>query len=133
MISLSDGVTTLTLNPDLLWSDEFKWNPVAQTADRSITGAYIIDAGEEQDGRPITLEPEDDTSAWMARSTVDALRNWAAEAGKTLTLSIRGASRTVMFRHHDGVALEATPVIHFSDADGADYYRVTLRLMEADA
>ena len=63
-------------------------------------------------------------------ATLDSLRNWAAVAGKTLTLTLRGTARTVMFRHHDGAAIEAVPVQHFSDVDAGDWYRCTLRLME---
>ena len=30
MITLADATTTLTLDPDLFWSDEVNWRPVAQ-------------------------------------------------------------------------------------------------------
>ncbi len=128
-ITLSDGSTTLTLNPDLFWSDEYNWNPVEQAADRSVTGANIIQASALLSGRPITLEPEDDSSAWTLRSQVETLRNWAAVAGKQMTLTLRGVSRTVIFRHQDG-GFEARPVLHYREMVSADFYRVTIRLME---
>lgn len=130
-ITLADGTTTLELNPDLLWSDEFTWNPVAQTADRGITGSYIIHSAGMQSGRPITLEPEDDSSAWMTRDQVDVLRNWAAVPGLTLTLTLRGESREVIFRHQDG-GLSAQPRIHYREPVGSDFYMVTIRLMEVE-
>lgn len=129
-ITLNDGVTTVTLHPDLYWSDEMNWQPVEQSVERTITGALIVDVAVRQAGRPVTLEPEDDTSAWMPRSTVETLRNWAAAAGKSMTLTLRGTNRTVMFRHHDGPALEAMPVQHFNDVQSGDFYRCTLRFME---
>ena len=129
MITLTDGTTTLTLHPDLFWSDELTWNPVQQTEERTVTGALLISSALLIAGRPITLEPEDDSTAWMSRTVVEGLRNWAAVPGKELTLTLRGQSYAVIFRHQDG-GLTARPVAHFNDADGADWYLCTIRLME---
>lgn len=131
-ITLSDGTTTVTLNADLKWTDEFNWQPVEQRVEYSLTGAAIITSSAKQAGRPITLEPDDDTSAWMVRAIIEQLRNWAVVAGQTLELTLRGVTRNVAFRHQDGPGLEARPLIHFSDGDidAADYYLATLRLME---
>jgi hypothetical protein len=129
-IQLSDGTTTVELNPDLLWADESEWQPVEQTVERTITGALIVNVATRTGGRPITLQPEDDVSGWISQATVEQLRNWAAVPGKTLTLTLRSSTKSVIFRHHDGVAVDATPVVHFSDVDAADWYRCTIRLME---
>jgi hypothetical protein len=132
MITLSDGTTTIDLHPDLLWSDEFNWQPVEQSAERTITGALVIMPAARIGGRPITLEPEDDDSAWMPRNTIEQLRNWAAEPGKQLVLTLRSTPRSVVFRHHDGAGLEARPVVHFSEMESTDFYLATLRLMEIE-
>lgn len=130
-IILTDGTTTINLNPDLFWSDELTYSPVAQTVDKSITGASIIQVAAEVDGRPITLENEDDSSGWMARSLIEQLRNWAAVPGQTLTLTLRDTPRLVVFRHQEsGGALTVKPVVHFRDADATDNYLATLRFME---
>lgn len=129
MITLADDTTTLELSPDLMWSDEFNWHPVEQATERTITGALVVMPAAKVGGRPITLQPEDDTSAWMLRDVIEQLRNWAAEPGKQLELTLRGVTRTVVFRHQDG-ALEAHPVVHFSDIEGTDNYLATLRFME---
>lgn len=131
-IILSVDATSVALHPDLKWSDEFNWLPVEQSAERTITGALIVQVASRTGGRPVTLEPEDDNSAWMQRSAVQQLRNWAAVPGQEMELTLRGTTRTVIFRHQDGPGLEASPVVHFSDADVAssDFYKVTLRLME---
>ncbi|MDP2262681.1 MAG: hypothetical protein Q8K24_05930 [Hydrogenophaga sp.] len=128
-ISLTDGTTAVTLPADLLWSDEFKGPQVGQTASRSVMGALIVQARAMTAGRPITLQPEDENSAWMRRSTVEQLRNLAAIPGAQLTLTMRGQTYSVMFRHHDGAALEADPVAHYSDAGADDFYLVTLKFM----
>lgn len=130
MITLSDGSTTIELDPDLYWSDENAWNPVQQDVKRTITGALDVQVGALTGGRPITLEPEDDRSAWRITSaTVDQIRNWAAVPGKELTLNLRGIARTVLFRHQDG-GFEARPVAHFRDRLPSDFYRCILRFME---
>lgn len=128
-ITLSDGTTTISLNNDLFWSDEHQWNPVQQTAERTVTGALLVSTATLVAGRPITLEPEDDSSAWMPRATVEALRNFAAVPGKELTLTLRSVTYAVIFRHQDG-GLSARPVVHYNDADNADWYLCTIRLME---
>jgi hypothetical protein len=129
-ISIVDGATTLPLHPDLYWTDENDWHPVQQTVERAISGALIISTAALLAGRPITLRSFDESSGWVPRSTVDTLRNWAATPGKQLTLTIRGVSRTVIFRHQDGTAMEAEPVVHYGDVEPQDFYRVTLRFME---
>ena len=129
-ITLSDGTTTLNLNPDLFWADE-DYSPVEQTADPTLTGALVIQAGALTAGRPITLQPEDEKSAWMPFSVVEQLRNWAAVPLKQMTLTIRGVSRTVIFRHQDGAkGLSAAPVAHRRDVDADDQYLCTIRFME---
>lgn len=130
MITLYDGTTTLTLHQDLLWNDEFQWNAVEQTEQRTITGALVLSAATKVAGRPITLQPEDTSSAWMTRTTVTALRNWAAVLGKTMTLTLRVVEYSVVFRHQDGIAVEAEPVAHYNDVQNGDWYLVTLRFME---
>ena len=124
MITLSDGTTTLELNPDLRWSDEDNWHPVAQSVERTLTGALDIQVAALQAGRPVTLEPEDNGSAWMPSSSVAQLRNWAAVPGQQLLLTLRNVSRTVLFRHQDG-GLETRPVVHYRDRVAEDWFLVT--------
>ena len=130
-LTLSDGSTTLTLNPDLYWSDENNWHAVEQAVERTITGALVVQAAARIAGRPITLEPQDDEAAWMTLAVVTTLRNWAAVPGKTLALTLRGVAREVIFRHQDG-GFEARPVLQYRDGHElpADFYLCTVRLME---
>ena len=129
-ITISYSGTTITLDPDLYWEDETNWHPVEQSVQRTVTGALVVSAATRQKGRSITLRPLDDTSAWMSRTTLDTLRSWAAVPGREMTLTLRATTYQVLFRHHDGAAIEAEPVIHYSDVDNADYYKITLRFME---
>jgi hypothetical protein len=112
-ITLSDipQTQTIVLNPDLAWSDEYNWHPVEQTVERTLSGALVVSAAARVGGRPITLQSVDENSGWVTKGVVDSLRNFAATPGKTMTLTLSGAARTVMFRHEDGSAVEATPVV----------------------
>ncbi len=52
-----DGIE---LPDDLLWVDEFDWNPVAQDIERSLTGALMVQEQAKLYGRPITLTGGDE-------------------------------------------------------------------------
>jgi hypothetical protein len=127
-ITLSAGATTVALDADLLWADENNWHPVEQSIERSVTGAQIISIGTRIGGRFITLQPEDDGSAWMTLLDVAQLKAWAAIAGQQMQLTLRGVTRTVIFRHPE--PMEATPVVHYRDVQDSDWYRLTLRFLE---
>jgi len=130
-ITLTDGGTTLALSDDLRWADEAEWARVEQSVERSITGALIVQVADRTEaGRPITLDPPDEQSAWMPRSTLTQLLAWAAVPGKQLTLSLRGSTRTVMFRHQDAPVIQQTPVFFFSDAADTDQHLITVKLMQ---
>lgn len=128
MITLTDGTTTLELDPDLYWEDEHDWAPVEQTLTRSLTGKPIIQIGARDGGRPITLRSFDNTSGWITRADMTQLTTWASTPGQTLTLNIHGTGYTVMFRHQD-TAHQGEPVVFFSDPDPTDYLTATLRFM----
>lgn len=116
LITLSVGVTTLALDPDLQWSDEFDWSPVEQAVEYSLTGALIVDHGLRLAGRPITLDAPDDNAAWMPRATLAQLQAWEADpALASMTLNLRGTPYSVIFRRHDGAPIEAHPVTFVAD------------------
>lgn len=130
MSTLTWGGATLDLGPDLFWEDEFSWAPVEQSSERTVTGALIISQAVKTGGRPITLRPEDDRSAWITREVLDQLRAWSAVPGREFVLTLRGQARSVVFSHDGGSGVEAEPVMHFSDVDPSDYYRPKLRFIE---
>lgn len=131
-ITLTVGAVTLTLDPDLHWIDEFDWHAIEQSAERGLTGALIIDAGERHGGRPITLAPPDDAAAWMPRAVLTQLQAWEADADREMTLSLRGTAYTVGFRRWDDAPIEARPVLFVADplpGGFGDFYLTTLRLV----
>ena len=132
MITLAYDGDTLPLDVDLYWIDEFKYSPVAQQVDDGLTGALIIqvDGDADRPGRPITLQPEDDFSAWMIREDLETLNAWGKVPGAEMVLTLRGVARPVMFRHQEPPAIDAKPVVHYNDAIPTDFYLVTLKFME---
>ena len=132
-ITLAAGGVVITLDPDLYWADEFEWSPVEQSIARSITGSTIIDLALKTGGRPITLQPWDDVSAWMPGATVRQLKTWEADPLLQLTLVIRGSTHQVIFRRESGQPIAARPVAFVADpVEGGfgDWYLVTLRFIE---
>lgn len=129
-ISLAVGATIVTLHPDLYWADEFDWHPVQQNVERSLTGALVVDLAAIPNGRPISLRPVDNRSAWMTRETVEQLQAWAATPGQEMELTLRGVTRTVMWRHQNPPALAAEPVVHMRDLGDDGFYLVRLNFME---
>lgn len=128
MSTLSDGVTTVSFTDDLMWQDEFAWRPVEHAQEYSVIGALIVQSAERLEGQPITLAAPDAESGWLLRSALDQFLVWSAVPGKQMTLTYRGVSRTVIWRHQDG-AIEAAPVVPYADVQAGDFYRATLRLM----
>ncbi len=123
----------LSLPDDLLWSDEHNWSPAVASVSYLVTGALLIQSATRLAGRPITLTGAPDM-AWVTRSEVNVLREWAAlplgsNTGRFVLTFVDGRSFTVAFRHADG-ALEAEPVTGFPARTDSDFYRLTLKLLE---
>jgi hypothetical protein len=124
LISL-DGIT---LPAGLLWSDEFAAAPVAQTVRRTLDGSMVVFFGAQRQGLPITLASQLD-QGWLTRSQVEAVRLRADSPGGVYLLALRGQTRPVMFRHHEGPAFEATPLVLLANPGAGDFYLATLKLM----
>ena len=62
----------ITLPDDLLWINEFDWNPVAQSTERSLTGALLVQERQLIHGRPIVLSGNGE-AGWVSRLTVKSL------------------------------------------------------------
>ena len=118
----------LDLPPDALWADEFAWQQVEQASQYTTTGALVLDAWAKQAGRPITLRGDVDY-AWCQRSTLTTLSAWAAQPGQQFSLLLRGIGRNVVFDHASG-AIEAAPVVPYSDPLPEDPYTLTLKFIE---
>jgi hypothetical protein len=125
---MSITLDAITLPSDLIWTDEFDWTPVQQSENYSLTGALYLETGIKQAGRLITLTGGPD-SAWIPRSTLAALyAKLAAAAAMTLTLN-DARSFSVVFRNGQQ-PIEARPIIDYSTPDSADWYSLSIKLMQ---
>jgi len=133
-ITLTNGGTTLSLPPDLIWADELTWSAVAQSTERGIFGTLIVDAMARNGGRPITLQGDGD-SAWIDRGTLRTLGAWARTPGLRMALDVRGEAFSVVFDHgaeEETRAIAMSAVIDYSDKQDGDYYcSLVLRFIEA--
>lgn len=130
--NLADEVALL-LPDDLLWTDEHGWTPAVTSLSYLITGALLVQSAVRQAGRPITLVGAADM-AWVTRSVVEQLHLWAAQplsdtSGRFALTLADDRVITVAFRHGD-TPIEAEPVLGIPARTDADFYRLTLRLME---
>lgn len=129
MITLHRDGVTVELDEALYWSDELSWSPVEQTVETSVEGAPLIDVAAMTSGRPITLEPVGE-EVWITRADLEQLNAWASQPGLTMDLTIRGTTRTVIWRHQDKPAVDCRPLIHFTDTQPGDIYVAGLKFME---
>lgn len=114
-ILLTYNGTTAHLSDRLQWTDEYNWSPVEQGTGYSTTGRLLADVALKLAGRPITLQGSD-TAAWLSRALCDTLQAWAALPGITLTLTLRGVARPVMF-DHARKGFEAQPIWKLLDGE----------------
>lgn len=127
--TISFAGITVQIPDGMQWSDRHDWSPVAQSVEVGLTGALIVQAAAQVDGRPITLAPADDQSGWMPRSDLLQLEAWAAVPLQVLTLSLDGIAYQAIFRHHDAPAVSAAPVFSYDDPADTDPYLVTAKFM----
>ena len=120
---------TITLPDDLLWINEFEWNPVEQTTERSLTGALLVQEGKFAYGRPIVLTGGSD-AGWVSRLIVNNLFALSEKANKTMSLTLPdNRNFSVIFDRSDGAPVEARQVIPFAYPKDNDQYFITLRLL----
>lgn len=131
---------SIVLPDDLQWADEYTSWKVGQVIRPSLSGALIIQEAAMQAGRPVTLQSQDlgggTYVAPIRLDTLEALRALEETAGAApLVLEIPaagGGSRTmtVKWRRTGEPAIEARPIKFIVPAEAADYFFVTLRLIQ---
>ena len=119
---------TLTLPDDFLWVNEFDWSPVAQSVDRSLTGALMVFESEKAYGRSIVLG--DGENSWLTRAQLDLLFTLSENLTHKMPLTLAdGRSFTVVFDRSEGSPIEALPILPSTAPSPTDFYAVTLRLL----
>ena len=76
---------SLRLPKDLIWQDEFLWEPVAQVYEYSVEGNLLIQESTKKKGRHITLVGQNDM-AWLDRTDMKKLVEMRNQVGKKMKL-----------------------------------------------
>ncbi len=120
---------TITLPDDLLWINEFEWNPVEQNLERSLTGALLIQEQIKLQGRPIELTGGQQ-AGWVARKTVLELQDLNAAPDKIMILTLPDMRQlNVIFDRSTGSPVSAFPVLEEAYPADNSYYHLSLRLI----
>lgn len=129
-ITLAASGTTISLNPDLYWEDEFTWVALEQAISRSVSGALLVQQAARPFGRPITLRnPRSDEGA-ITRAQLAQLQAWGATPDLALTLTLRGVVHKVIFRHEgDSSPIDAQPLAYNHNSAATDRVFATLRFL----
>jgi hypothetical protein len=124
MVMLSD----IALTNGLVWTDRWGSQSVAQSMLRTLGGLPVFYSAKLNKGVAVTLESLPD-QGWQTLETVAALYDLASVAGAQYLLDFGPIQFSVMFRHDDGPAFEATPLIPRTLADAGDYFTIKLKLV----
>lgn len=126
---------TVQLEDGFLWPDEFEWSPVQQSTEYALDGAFIVQEGFKQAGRPITLQPANQNMGWIKLSDLRVLQAWSnLHEEFTLQFEWQHDQRqfNVIFNCEKG-ALSASPVKRIPAASLNAYYNVTMQFLEVEA
>jgi len=118
----------LTLNPNLLWTDKYKYSPIKHEVERTIGGRLVVKYGALQSGQPITLQATSD-QGWLTTIMVENLQVMANMPGGEFQLILDNFITQVIFRHQDAPALEIEPLISRITYDPTDYHVGYIRLL----
>jgi len=118
----------ITLPEDLIWVNEYKETQVAQNTTRTLSGALIVESSLKLKGRSIILEGEE-SAGWIDKTTLDALVA-KIDLMAVMTLTLNDARTFQVVFDNQSAPITADPIIDYNTPDAADYYWLTLRLME---
>ncbi len=123
----------VTLPDDLLWTNEFDWNPVEQHIDRSLNGALLIQEQLQLYGRAITLSGGQE-AGWVKRSTVASLLALNLVPNRVMALILPdGRQFSVIFDRKNGSPIQAQQILPFAYPDDHYQYSLTLHLLTVEA
>lgn len=123
------GTATTVELPNMRWSNEFEWSPIAQaTPQRALSGYLITQYSERFGGRPIELR------GWTSRAdlkSIYAMQDFLLTDGDNLLFETGDGTQYYVRFAADVAAIQAEPLVDYTDPADADLYSsVTLRLFE---
>lgn len=124
MITISD----VELRGGMVWTDRYGQHNVSQKTIRTLGGQPVFYTAKMHAAVPLTLESLED-QGWQTLATVERLYELASVAGAQYLLDLGPVQFSVMFRHEDPPAFDATPLIPRTLAEAGDYFTVKLKLI----
>lgn len=126
---IRDNGEVVALSHDLIWVDEFAWSDLAQTSpERTLSGGFVVQQGLKRNGRPISLEPADDSMAWTSRAVVEKLQQWAMLPEAVFSLELPQGAFQVMFDNSQ-VAVSAKPKVAWLSQSADDDFLLSLKFL----
>lgn len=121
-------IGSVTLDKDMVWTDEFQFCAIAGTANYAIDGHLVVQTFPAPGGRPMTLAG-DLERGWQKRDTVLALQALAEVVGATYEVELPSGSKyNVEFRVDEPPAVSFQPIAAASDPDADFWYYGTVNL-----
>lgn len=120
----------ITLNPDMIWREQFIAQSVAQSMKRTLGGAPVIFSGPLEKGAPITLVSTEFNGSLIGvlkKSVVDSVLALAAVVGGQYVLTYNGTNYSVLFNHPDAVNM--VPLLAKTSYSANDLMRGEIRLL----
>lgn len=119
---------SVQLDDQFEWVDEFDWDAVAQTQERSVTGVLLVQEGQKVHGRPITLQSNG--GVWTPLSVVRQLEVLRDQLGRVMPITLPdGREFSVIFDRTNGPPLTAKQLWRTANPGPDELYDVSLRLI----
>lgn len=121
-------LNNLELPEELVWIDEFAWNPIRMQEKVTLSGVRNIfeSSLNSEAGRLITLTSDD---AWIERQDLNTLFSWTKELNKIMEIIMHDdIVYNVRFRHLDPPVIEYEPIVNTAFVDNYTLYRLTIKL-----
>lgn len=121
-------LNSIALSEDLIWSNEFDYEDITQTIERTVGGSLIISNFAKNEGREIVLEAVNNGNTFTGYFTRLQVKNFKVleKEATTVVFEYNGQVFSVIVKS-GGVAV--TPLMPRPDHEDTDYYTGTLTLL----
>jgi hypothetical protein len=129
---MTTQISSITLDHDLIWTDEYTAPTAAGSSARTVDGHLVMQSSGIVSGRPLTLRGGAD-HGWLTKATLDLLRSLSATPGVTFTTTLPDTrSFTTMFDHANHPVIEFIPVALATKPGSSFYFYGTIKLVIID-
>lgn len=121
----------IILSDGMLYVDEHDWSPIVGNAQRTLSGAMVVQEFIRKGGRPMTLKSLPNRG-WLRRHTLNALKAVRDTGGEYQLhyLADGTVKQVAVVFDSTQSAITATPVEDKPSPNLNDYFAVELRFLE---